>query len=136
MKLRHRAVPGHPRDNASSVPLDGRLYLNVTVAGNADETEKPFWFRKVCINHPFLTEQSPTCIKSIITGKALDLLADHYKISISDTSVRLCICISRPFTFHFVSLSVCSKYQTPTRTIDQNCVMINLWLLKLMKVPF
>ncbi|KAJ3511146.1 hypothetical protein NLJ89_g4271 [Agrocybe chaxingu] len=57
MKMRHRASPADPKDKAASLPLDQRLHVRVTL-GNV---EKIFWFRK-----------------TLITGRALDLLALHF----------------------------------------------------------
>lgn len=45
MKMRHRAVPGDPKDKTSSTPLDQRLHIRLKVDPT---TEKVLWFRKVC----------------------------------------------------------------------------------------
>jgi len=72
MKMRHRAVPGDPRDKTASVALDQRLHVRVTL-DNSDQ-EKVFWFRK-----------------SIGAGKALDCIATHFSLSFSDARpLRLC----------------------------------------------
>ncbi|RPD79698.1 hypothetical protein L226DRAFT_566278 [Lentinus tigrinus ALCF2SS1-7] len=67
MKMRHKAQPGDAKDTAASVSMDQRLYLKVSRTG-VSGSERIFWFRK-----------------TIITGRALDLLAAHFKMTISDT---------------------------------------------------
>ncbi|KAI0710459.1 hypothetical protein C8T65DRAFT_829639 [Cerioporus squamosus] len=67
MKMRHKAQPGDPKDTAASVPMDQRLHLKVSRAGVAG-SESIYWFKK-----------------TIVTGRALDLLATHFKMTISDT---------------------------------------------------
>jgi hypothetical protein len=48
MKMRHRAVPGDPRDNASSISVDQRLHVRVTTDAELNsEGERLLWFRKV-----------------------------------------------------------------------------------------
>ncbi|KAI0713378.1 hypothetical protein C8Q76DRAFT_731204 [Earliella scabrosa] len=67
MKMRHKAQPGDPKDSAASVSMDQRLHLKVSQAA-VDGSERIFWFRK-----------------TIVTGRALDMLATHFKMTISDT---------------------------------------------------
>ncbi|TFK93129.1 hypothetical protein K466DRAFT_642950 [Polyporus arcularius HHB13444] len=67
MKMRHKAQPGDPKDTAASVPVDQRLHLKVSRTGVAG-SERIFWFRK-----------------TIVTGRALDMLATHFRMTISDT---------------------------------------------------
>ncbi|KAF5386629.1 hypothetical protein D9615_001765 [Tricholomella constricta] len=43
MKMRHRAIPGDPKDGPSSAPLDQRLHVKVAKDGGAEQI---FWFRK------------------------------------------------------------------------------------------
>lgn len=43
MKMRHRAIPGDPKDRNASIPPDQRHHVKVVT----DNTEKIFWFRKV-----------------------------------------------------------------------------------------
>ncbi|CAA7270152.1 unnamed protein product [Cyclocybe aegerita] len=57
MKMRHRASPADPKDKAASLPPDQRLHVRVTLG----DAEKIFWVRK-----------------TVITGRALDLLALHF----------------------------------------------------------
>ncbi|KAF9002045.1 hypothetical protein BDQ17DRAFT_1357987 [Cyathus striatus] len=54
IKMRHRAFPGDPKDQAVSVPLQERIHIKVSVG----ENEKVLWFRK-----------------TLIAGRVLDLLA-------------------------------------------------------------
>ncbi|KAI0075822.1 hypothetical protein K474DRAFT_1663820 [Panus rudis PR-1116 ss-1] len=62
MKMRHKAEAGDPKDIGKAVPLDQKLFVLVRTH---DSTEsKPFWFRK-----------------TTGTGKALDLLVDHFRVS-------------------------------------------------------
>ncbi|KZT03417.1 uncharacterized protein LAESUDRAFT_368461 [Laetiporus sulphureus 93-53] len=68
MKMRHRASPADPKDKASAVPIEQRLYAFVSV-DNSGTIGEPYWFRK-----------------SIITGKALDLLASRLGIISSQTN--------------------------------------------------
>jgi len=69
IKMRHRAVPGDPKDRQASLPLDGRIHVKVTVDS---KTERFFWFRK-----------------TIGTGKALDLLMSNLGISGDSCPVQL-----------------------------------------------
>ncbi|KAK0441155.1 uncharacterized protein EV420DRAFT_1631584 [Desarmillaria tabescens] len=66
MKMRHRAIPADPKDKPTSVPIGDRLHIKLQVYDS--DQEKIFWLRK-----------------SIVTGKALDLLATQMKISTSVT---------------------------------------------------
>ncbi|KAF8580253.1 hypothetical protein K439DRAFT_1393901 [Ramaria rubella] len=68
MKMRHQAIPGDPKDTKST-PLSQRLHINVVPNTNFPSSEKIFWLRK-----------------TIGTGRALDLLATHFSICISDTT--------------------------------------------------
>lgn len=53
MKMRHRAIPGDPKDKMSAPPLEERLHVKVLV--NDTQTEKVFWLRKVrSREHQFL----------------------------------------------------------------------------------
>ncbi|KAI0747720.1 hypothetical protein C8Q80DRAFT_1168216 [Daedaleopsis nitida] len=67
MKMRHKAQPGDPKDTPASVPVDQRLHLRVSQAA-VSTSERIFWFRK-----------------TIVTGRALDMLATHFKMTVSDT---------------------------------------------------
>ncbi|PBK77824.1 hypothetical protein ARMSODRAFT_946699 [Armillaria solidipes] len=64
MKMKHRAIPADPKDKPTSVPVGDRLHIKLQV--NDSDQEKIFWLRK-----------------SIVTGKALDLLATQMKLSTS-----------------------------------------------------
>ncbi|KAF8061042.1 hypothetical protein FPV67DRAFT_319621 [Lyophyllum atratum] len=66
MKMRHRAIPGDPKDGPSSAPLDQRLHVKVVIEGGS---EKVFWFRKMTI-----------------AGKVLDFLTAHLKPKSSNES--------------------------------------------------
>ncbi|KAI8998961.1 hypothetical protein BD414DRAFT_512519 [Trametes punicea] len=68
MKMRHKAKPADIKDFADSVPMEQRLHVVVRQPGEDKTSERVFWFRK-----------------TVWTGKALDILASHYKLSISDT---------------------------------------------------
>ncbi|KAL4067542.1 hypothetical protein J3A83DRAFT_4252563 [Scleroderma citrinum] len=70
MKMRHKAVPGDPKDKGSHIPMDQRLHVNVCydVDGSIQQ-EGIFWFQK-----------------SITVGKILDLVATHFNISSSKAS--------------------------------------------------
>ncbi|KAI0807008.1 hypothetical protein C8Q74DRAFT_1225393 [Fomes fomentarius] len=67
MKMRHKAQPGDANQSAASVPVNERLHLKVSQAG-VESSERVFWFRK-----------------TIVAGRALDMLATHFKMTISDT---------------------------------------------------
>jgi hypothetical protein len=45
MKMRHQAALGNPVDS-SDTPQDQRLHLRLQID---EQTEKVFWFRKVCV---------------------------------------------------------------------------------------
>jgi len=45
MKMRQRAVPGDPKDKATTVSLDQKLHVQVKPEGN--NTVSVLWFRKV-----------------------------------------------------------------------------------------
>ncbi|ETW85566.1 hypothetical protein HETIRDRAFT_448635 [Heterobasidion irregulare TC 32-1] len=74
MKMRHRAVPGDPKDSTrTAVPVDQRLHVKLSPhaaessppgLGTSTKPESVFWFRK-----------------TTGTGRALDLLADHLHTS-------------------------------------------------------
>jgi hypothetical protein len=71
MKMRHRAIPGNPQDQASSIPIDQRLHLEVRVDGEAmGEKERPLWFRKVP-SHRFPLPQDPRLIISSCASLSL-----------------------------------------------------------------
>lgn len=61
MKMRHRAIPADPKDKPLSVPIGDRIHIKLQV--NDSDQEKIFWLRK-----------------SIVTGKALDLLATQMEV--------------------------------------------------------
>jgi len=61
MKMRQRAIPGDPKDKGANVPLDQRIHVQVKLDGN--DTAFVLWFRK-----------------NIIVGRAVDLLAAHFKV--------------------------------------------------------
>jgi hypothetical protein len=89
MKMRHSAIPANPKDKSSSTPVDQRLHVKVQLVGLSSEitsNEKVFWFRKV--NHIILyrMETYLTQRQSVVTGKALDMVASQFGIS---SSVRL-----------------------------------------------
>ncbi|KAH8102830.1 hypothetical protein BXZ70DRAFT_1006023 [Cristinia sonorae] len=70
LKMRHKAKPGDPRDKPSSVAIDQRLHLQVTKEN--EPTPTPFWFRK-----------------TTVTGRAIDLLANHLQMSSSTKALYL-----------------------------------------------
>ena len=48
MRMRHRAIPGDPKDKPSSVLIDQRLHIKVELDGpDFPRKEGIFWFRKV-----------------------------------------------------------------------------------------
>jgi hypothetical protein len=52
MKLRHKAVPGDPKDRGSSVPVDQRIHVTVRLEILGQSTEEiVLWFRKVMWVH-------------------------------------------------------------------------------------
>jgi len=61
MKMRQRAIPGDPKDKAAPVSLDQKLHVQVKLNGN--NTASVLWFRK-----------------DMIVGRAVDLLAIHFKV--------------------------------------------------------
>ncbi|TBU47014.1 hypothetical protein BD309DRAFT_887464 [Dichomitus squalens] len=67
IKMRVKAQPGNPKDTPASVPMNQRLHVRVSPAG-VPSSERIFWFPK-----------------TIGTGKALDLLAAQFKLTISDS---------------------------------------------------
>lgn len=70
--MRHRAIPGDPKDKPGSVLVDQRLHVKVKLDDSEHgNKEGMFWFRK-----------------TIGTGKALDCLATHLGIPSSDSSPR------------------------------------------------
>lgn len=83
MRMRHRAMPADPKDKTASLPPDQRLHVRIGVA----ETEHIFWLRKVChfsINRsPYVTRS----FKTVVTGRALDLIAKQLKLTYSDKQV-------------------------------------------------
>ncbi|TCD62612.1 hypothetical protein EIP91_006626 [Steccherinum ochraceum] len=70
MKMRHKAKPADPRDKPTSVSLEQRLYVQVST--ETDTTPVPYWFRK-----------------TTVAGKAIDLLANHFKMSSSTAPLYL-----------------------------------------------
>ncbi|KIK83701.1 hypothetical protein PAXRUDRAFT_832036 [Paxillus rubicundulus Ve08.2h10] len=65
MKMRHRAVPGDPKEKGSTIPVGRRLYINVRLEMTGQPPKEIIlWFQK-----------------TIATGKALDLIADHFMLS-------------------------------------------------------
>jgi len=74
MKLRHKAVPGNPKDKTSVPPVDQRLHvmMRLDMADDKPTKEVALWFRK-----------------TTIAGKALDLVADHF--GLSHTVSTLCL---------------------------------------------
>ncbi|PPQ65099.1 hypothetical protein CVT24_003060 [Panaeolus cyanescens] len=59
MKMRHKAIPGDPKDKTASVPMDGRIHVKVSY----ENSEKIFWFRK-----------------HLVTGRVLDFVVDQFKV--------------------------------------------------------
>ncbi|KJA27270.1 hypothetical protein HYPSUDRAFT_35109 [Hypholoma sublateritium FD-334 SS-4] len=71
MRMRHRATPADPKDKTASLPPDQRLHVRISVA----ETEHIFWLRK-----------------TVVTGRALDLIAKQLKLTYSDAQpLKLCL---------------------------------------------
>jgi hypothetical protein len=83
MKMRHRAIPGDPKDKPGSVLVDQRLHVKVKLDDSEHgNKEGMFWFRK-----------------TIGTGKALDCLATHLGIPSSDSSVRLATRVCNAYVY-------------------------------------
>ncbi|KAF8835444.1 hypothetical protein BDN67DRAFT_984629 [Paxillus ammoniavirescens] len=73
MQMRHKAMPGDPKDKDSTIPVERRLHINVQL----EMTGQPpggiiLWFQK-----------------TMATGKALDLIVDHFMLSTSEASSPL-----------------------------------------------
>jgi len=66
LKMRQRASPGDPKFSGF-VPPDQRLHLRISI----DDVERVFWFRK-----------------TVVAGKALDLLSVQLKVAPYDTQAR------------------------------------------------
>jgi len=104
IKMRHRAIPGDPRDKPSSIVVDQRLHVKVKL----DHPEHPakegmFWFRK-----------------TVGTGRALDLLATHLAIPPSDESPRQLLKIS-------VDLEECTPLrndQPLSSQVEEGCTLV------------
>lgn len=47
MQMRHRAIPGDPKDKPDSVLVDQRLHVKIKDEVDAKGKDKVFWFRKV-----------------------------------------------------------------------------------------
>lgn len=80
MKLRHKAVPGDPKDRGSMVPIDQRLHATVRleVIGKSAK-EITLWFRKVMwIRTKPSLSNAP---QIMVAGRALDLVVQHFGIS-------------------------------------------------------
>ncbi|KAF8803583.1 hypothetical protein BYT27DRAFT_7109719 [Phlegmacium glaucopus] len=67
LKMRQRASPGDSKENSAFVPPDQRLHLRILI----DDVERVFWFRK-----------------TMVTGKALDLISVLLKVAPYDTQAR------------------------------------------------
>jgi len=65
--MRQRASPGDPKNKSAFVPPEERLHLRIFI----DDIERIFWFRK-----------------TLVTGKALDLLSVQLKVAPYDTQAR------------------------------------------------
>ncbi|KAI0637330.1 hypothetical protein C8Q77DRAFT_1097060 [Trametes polyzona] len=68
MKMRHKAKPVDPKDAAAAVAMNERLHVKVRRAEEDPSLERILWFRK-----------------SVWTGRALDMLASQFQMSISDS---------------------------------------------------
>ncbi len=87
MQMRHNAIPGDPRYNASSPNSkpDERLYLRVQVS---PKVESMFWFKKASIAYTLAVSGDwLSVLQDLITGKVLDLLASKLNLRTSDESV-------------------------------------------------
>lgn len=104
IKLRHRALPGDPKDKSVSVPPDQRLHIKVA------HTDKAFWFRKVCLIEFLISLHDTTGpIQTLIAGKVLDLLATQLHFSFSDSTVSVYVA-RLPKSFNSrVSQSTCAN---------------------------
>lgn len=76
MQMRHRAVPGDPKDKPDSILIDQRLHVKIKDEVDAKGKDRVFWFRKVRRIAPRCQWAAATHIysKTIGVGKALDLL--------------------------------------------------------------
>ncbi|EKM55829.1 uncharacterized protein PHACADRAFT_121751 [Phanerochaete carnosa HHB-10118-sp] len=71
MKMRHKAQAGDPKDKNKSVPIDQKLHVKVRTQEKGEE-EKIFWFQK-----------------TIIAGRALDMLSPHFGVSSDEMHLYL-----------------------------------------------
>lgn len=80
MKLRHRAIPADPKDRGSMVPVFQRLHVTVRleIVGRLAK-ETALWFRKVMQVDTKLSFSNVP--QTTITGKALDLVVQHFSVS-------------------------------------------------------
>jgi len=67
LKMRQRASPGDPKNKSAFVLPDQRLHLRISIDG----VERVFWFQK-----------------TLVTGKALDLLSVQLKVAPYDIQAR------------------------------------------------
>ena len=67
IKMRHRAIPGDPKDKLSSLLIDQRLHVKVKLdIEKYASREGVFWFRKVEVVLSIVLDI--TLLRSIITG--------------------------------------------------------------------
>jgi len=65
--MRQRASPGDPKNKSAFVTPDQRLHIRISI----DDVERVFWFPK-----------------TVVTGKALDLLSVQLKVAPYDIQAR------------------------------------------------
>lgn len=84
MKMRHRAAPGDPKDKGTSPPPIERIHVKILT----EQDERIFWFHKVRLSRSTQCKWSKSS-KTIITGRALDLLVAQLRLSFPANQVRV-----------------------------------------------
>jgi hypothetical protein len=119
MKMRHRAVPADPRDKPGSIGIEQRLHVRVSCEGDPEAAQKVFWFRKVSRGHVnfflrrvfrFSVTLTFLSIKTVGTGRALDMLARHFNAQATTVST----------THSFVSIFLFTAFKAITSVSTQN----------------
>ena len=115
MKMRHRAVPADPSDKPGSIGIDQRLHVRVSSQGDPEAPQKIFWFRKVSLSHlvGFPISLMFLWFKTVGTGRALDMLARHFKLQSTKVRTQFVISLMTPHAFQ--SCHVCLDAKRPAR---------------------
>ena len=94
MKMRQRAIPGDPKDKMATVSLDQKLHIQAKLEGSSGVSV--LWFRKVNASLRLLVHAVAEVEQNIIVGRAVDLLATHFKVRP--------VCAAFPSTGHCLCL--------------------------------